>query len=464
MQEENVLNLEYINPKIMLRVLTRNIWVIVLAAVSVFMITSAVGDVIYKPQYQSSATFAINAKNSTATASLTVTKQMAQVFGEIFQSDVLKTLIKEDLEVNDLSDTISTAVIPETNLMKVTVSSESPESAYRTMNSVVNNYRNVSDYVYQDVIFEMIKTPDVPLEPENSGISLRNRLLFSLLAALLATAGIGVIYIFDDSIQTIAAARDKIDGELCGIVPHEEKNKTRNRKVSILIGNPTTSFSFTESYHSLSAKLDYKLRKNAYKVVLVSSAAENEGKSTVSANIALALADRKRRVLLVGCDFKKPAVRKIFDVPEDQIDDLCSYIEKGDLTQDYHFVKVKNIWIADSRKGIHSTQKIIYSDTLKAFLDKVKGKFDYIVLDTPPMLLTSDAEALSKMVDAALLVVTQDYVTAGGINDCIDRLVTNCNCFMGYIINNFEQFGKKEDISTTHGHSRRSRHHSSSRS
>lgn len=444
----------------MLRVLTRNIWVIVLAAVSVFMITSAVGQVIYKPQYTSSATFAINAKNSTATASLTVTKEMAQVFGEIFQSDVLKTLVKEDLELNRLSDTISTAVIPETNLMKVTVSSESPESAYKTMNSVVSNYRNVSDYVYQDVIFEIIKAPDVPLEAENAGISLKNRVLFSLIAAFAATAGIAIIYIFDDSIQTIAAARDKIDGELYGVIPHEEKNQKFNKKTSILIGNPTTSFSFTESYHSLSAKLDYKLKKNAQKVLLISSAAENEGKSTVSANIALALADRKRRVLLVGCDFKKPALRKIFDIPEEQVDDLCDYIEAGDISHDYRFVRAKNIFLACSVKGIHSTQKIIYSDALKEFVDKVKNNFDYIILDTPPMLLTSDAEALSKIADASLLVVKQDYITAGGINDCIDKLVTNSKFFMGFVLNNFEQFGKKEDISVSHGHSRHHKHHS----
>ncbi len=458
MQEENILNLEYINPKIMLRVLTRNIWVIVLAAVSVFMISSALGEFLFSAEYESSATFAISAKNAGTTNSLTVTKQMAKVYGDIFQSDVLKNLIKEDLELDKLNDTISTEVIPETNLMKVTVTSTSPESAYRTMKSVIANYRSVSDYVYQDSIFELLKAPDVPVEPDKSGISLRNRLLFSLLAAFAATAGITIIYLLDDTIQTMAAARDKIDGDMLCIIPHEEKHVTaKNRKASILIGNPMTSFQFNESYHSLSAKLDYKLRKNANRVLLVTSAAENEGKSTVSANLALALADRHRKVLLVGCDFKKPAVRKIFDVPEEQIDDLCEYIEAGDLSAEFHFSPARNIFIADSKTGIHSTQKIIYSDALAQFIEKAKEKYDYIILDTPPMLLTSDAEALSKIADSAMLVVKQDYITAGGINDCIDRLNINSSSFLGYVINNFEHYGKQEDISVTHGHS--SKHH-----
>lgn len=459
MQQDNIFNLDYINPKIMLRVVIKNFWVIILAAVSVFMITTAVGEMLYKPQYVSSATFAINAKNTASTNSLQVTKQLAQVFGDIFQSDVLKNLIKDDLEIDRLSDTISTEVIPETNLMKVNVTSSSPESAYRTMNSAVANYRNVSDYVYRDAIFEMLKAPNVPVEPDSSGISLKNRLLITLLVAVAAAAAIVIIYIFGDTIQTIAAARDKIDGEMFSVIPHEEKYAaSKNQKTSILIGNPLTSFQFTESYHSLSAKLDYRLKKNAYKVILVSSAAENEGKSTVSANLALALADRQRKVLLVGCDFKKPAVRKIFDLPKEEIEDLCSYIEDGDLTEEYHFSQAKNIYIADSQTGIHSTQKIIYSDALVKFIEIQKSKFDYIILDTPPMLLTSDAEALSKVADASLLVVKQDYITAGGINDCIDRLNVNSNSFMGYVINNFEQFGKQENISVTHGHSNHSSH------
>ena len=134
----------------MIRELLKNWWMIVLAALSMWLLVSGIGKLLYVPQYSVSATLAVSAEGENNTyTSLTMANQMATVIKEIFESDALVSLVKEDVGTTSPAS-VSCTQVSETNLLVITVSSENPQDAYQFMNSALKHYDDVSDYVFSN--------------------------------------------------------------------------------------------------------------------------------------------------------------------------------------------------------------------------------------------------------------------------------------------------------------------------
>ena len=126
-----------------------------------------------------------------------------------------------------------------------------------------------------------------------------------------------------DTVKSEDEVESKLDTKLLAAVHHERKYKTfraalAHKKTSILITNPTTGFLFVETFKKLRTRVEYQMRRSHGKVVMVTSVLEDEGKSTVSVNLALAMARKYRNVLLIDADMKKPAVHKILGYQDEE--------------------------------------------------------------------------------------------------------------------------------------------------
>ena len=463
MGENRELRMDDINILSVVIDVLRNFWVIVLAVASVWMGISAYAKFSYVPEYKSVATLSVSAKGGySAFSSLNMTSEMAGVFAEVFQSNILRDKVAEEMGMETLKGRITTEVIPQTNLLRISVISENPEEAFRTLDLILDNYHLVSDYLFDNAVLEVVKEPNIPTWPYNKMPDVQRKKFYALAVGFLTFAAIVAFSILRDTIKTPQAAKQKLDGEMLGVIPHEIKNKTKRlkklkKKSAVLMTNPLTSFAFKESYQSLAAKLDYRMRKNNQKILMVTSASENEGKSTVAANIALALSERKRNVLIVDCDFKKPAMQKIFELQKGKTKSFSDYISgAGPKYKQFSFRQSNGILIAANHQGTKHSQRLIVSDKLRRFLDQQKQKMDYIILDSPPFFVASDAEALAQLADVSLLVVRQDFTLAGDVNDCIDSLQQTSSNFVGYVLNNYRDisFGNKMmSTSSSHRHS-----------
>src|SRR5699024_9031564 len=110
-------------------------------------------------------------------------------------------------------------------------------------------------------------------------------------------------------------------GRLLGTIPYEKKQFTwkeilQKKKKSLLISTSLVSMVFSESVRKLATRLNHHMSRRKQKVILVTSVSENEGKSSVAANLALALAEKGKRVALIDGDLKKPAQYKVFGQPK----------------------------------------------------------------------------------------------------------------------------------------------------
>ena len=318
MEEQRELHWTELNPACLLRRVLRELPVILAAGLTALLLTVTVLQATYHPTYTASATVAVNLKNAsyaTIYSNLSTTSEIAQTFTELFESKTFGELARSRFGA-ELPGTLAASVIPETNLLKLSVTADNPADAFRTLRFLMENYNVLSDHVFQNVILRELDSPVVPTAPSNP-LSLRpaakKAFLIGALAMMLGLLAAGVL---SDTVQTAEGMHRRVDARLFATIHHETKNKTlrarlRRDNKGLLITMPVAGFYFTEEVGKLASKVSHAAMHDGRKVLMITSAAENEGKSTVAANLAISLAQKGKRVVLVDADLHKPAQYKL---------------------------------------------------------------------------------------------------------------------------------------------------------
>lgn len=282
----------------LIRAVLKNWWVILLTACVISMWVYMGISMLRTPQYDSTATLIIASKNQDSSLYKdTVIEKASNQFQRIFTSDALENTIIEKLGKNNLPGTLNAEIQEETNLLFVTGTSSDPMDAYRIVNAALENYMLVSDYVITDFILETMKEPEVPTQSADVSFAKTMAVRTFAIAVLAVTALIAFAFLQRDDIKNEKQAKNALDIPLFATIYFEMKKnpftkKIRKKKNSILITNSNISFSYKETISKLATKLDYQAKKDNRKVVLIASVSENEGKSTIASNLALALAKR----------------------------------------------------------------------------------------------------------------------------------------------------------------------------
>lgn len=440
MENENeLIQLDEINIKSILRDLIKNCWVMILAAISVYFLVSGYHALLYTPEYTSSATLVLSAKGAgydSAYSNLITTTEMAAIFEDVFESNVLKKKVREHI-TDELGEfTISANVITETNLLVIRVTASTPKAAYQIINAVLECHYEVSDYVFDNALLDVLAKPQVPIVPSNSISVSKYQKLGMLAGAFLAAAAIVFFSFIRGTVKTEAAARRKIEGTFLALIGHEEKNRTLRSKIkhqnkAILITNPLVSFGYTETFRKLAFRLQYELQKKNEKVLLVSSVEENEGKSTVAVNIALALAQTGKKVALVDLDLRRPAICKIFQ-------QSCDGKNHEFCRKQIHIKGNQELLLLVNDRPVKFPVEFMQKTDIAKMLDELKKEADYVILDSSPMNVAADAEMIASYANAGILVVRQDWAYVQEINYSIDILKKMGISFLGYILNDFE--------------------------
>lgn len=427
----------------MLKDIAKEWWAILLLSLAVALFADIWVNVTYQPEYKTSTTFVVTAKgmNTNVYQNLNSTQQLAQQFTEIMDSNVLKKKVAQDLKMSSLNIDSSVDLVPETNLITLSVKAGTAVESYRILQSIMKNYNTVSDYAIKNVIIETIQSPAVSMAPVNPLNEKKTMIIaFTAAAAVFMVLVAGLSYL-RDTIKNPKDVTSKLDTRLLGSIYHEKKSKSiklRKKKefVSMLISNPLRSFQYAESNKMMSSRVRSYMDKENAKTLLVTSVMENEGKSTVAANLALGLAQEGSRVMLIDCDFRKPAQYKIFDMEGKDADDLGKVLTGKAGTENLICNwNDTNLYMILNRTSSNSIEALLKSTTLRQIVGFCRQNMDYVIIDTSPLALVSDTEELAQMADASVLVVRQDTVLTKDINDAIDILNNTRGKVLGCVLN-----------------------------
>ena len=419
---------------------------IIAAALIFAMSTSLYFSWFHSPQYQADMTYAVTTRltsNSTSYNS-SATREVTATLTELLGSNMVKNKIRSySADLSDFDGTITARQVGESNMIIVTATDDSPKAAFLAICAVADQFPSIVSYVSYDCIVQVIRNPDVSGTPVNFLNSGRSCLAAAVVGAITMALLLCWLCISRGTIQTRTGARDLLDAPIIAAISRERRKHTlrqllRPGNTPLQVFSPTTGFDYTEQINTICAQMELENANNGSKIFIVTGVSENEGKSTVSGNIAAAMAMRGRTVALVDCDLRNPSLCRFYDnkyVPTVPLNKLLSRpFSKEVLLQCMVRFNQLDLYLLFSQVSDRRCTELLTSTTMQTLLLQLRV-FDYVILDTPPMGYFADTEALLDSVDASMLVVRQDRTPAADINDAIDLLRSSNSRFMGCILN-----------------------------
>lgn len=196
-----------------------------------------------------------------------------------------------------------------------------------------------------------------------------------------------------------------------------------------------------ESYRSLRTNIQYSSIDKQVKTLVVTSSNAGEGKSTVAGNLAYTFFQNGKRVLIIDCDLRKPSLHRKFNVSNEEglTDVLIGTSKLNNVMKKID----DNLYLLTTGTLPPNPAEIIGSNTMENFLEQCKINFDYIILDTPPILPVTDSKLLAIKADATVVVVRSEISKSKHVSQAFKELEkVNAN-IIGTILNDVEMYSEK---------------------
>ncbi len=420
--------------------LSKKMWLIVIIAVVCGLLGGVVGKLTSKEAYISDVAFIVNTlsedqvvENSAVSAQINITN----TFKYILSGRVLKEAVREacpgNLSYEFINNSITVQTVNSTNAIELYVKTESAETSYNIAKAVVDVYADVVEQIYPNAQLNVCETPVKASAPEEDRSPVIIATVSTVIGVLVYCVFVLVIFIIKDTIKNSDELNSKLNIPVLGSVQLvTNKNKTDK---GLLVADRRTGFSFIETYKAIRTKIESNSAKTGNKVYLVTSACENEGKTTVSTNIALSLAENGKSVLLIDADLRKPSIAKILSLPEQGYGFANVIRQDVPLTEAIKLVKTFNLYVLADRKAVSNPSELLSTKDAEELIRSIRDEFDYIIIDTAPASVVTDASIIAGFADAAIFVVREDHSPFSRIRMSVEDIDANGAEIVGCVFN-----------------------------
>jgi tyrosine-protein kinase len=297
--------------------------------------------------------------------------------------------------------------------------------------------QRISDLVPQDAldVGTILQPASRPLAPSN-----RSPVVNAILALFVGLLfGVGGAYLrdrLDDGLWTQEGLEQMSGAPSLGLIPNASGSLMRTKP--LLINDTGTDEAFTEAYRSLRTSVLSTLSRTNMKSIMITSAGPSEGKTTVSVNLAIALASSGKRVILVSADMRLPKAAELLSINEHP--GLAEALADGPLVSSLHLSGVQNLQVLPSGRAFFDPSEWFGSDAMGALLQDLGKRADIVLLDATPTLGMADALTLAPRVDGVLLVAAAGRSSAQDIQDACRKLDQLGATLVGCVLNRFVSY------------------------
>jgi capsular exopolysaccharide synthesis family protein len=274
----------------------------------------------------------------------------------------------------------------------------------------------------------------------------RRDLVLAMVAATVLSLGLVFLLDYlDDTVKNPDDVTDKLNIPLLGLAPKVTGHKR-------LVLSHDVPHEFAEAFRSLRTSLIFSSASEPTRLVMVTSALPLEGKTTTACNLALALAIGGAKVLLIDADLRCPAVHRTLAIENGTglSHVLTGQAQPGDVLAS---LESPRLWVMTAGVPAPNPSELLGSEQMRTLLDTTKkGSFEWVILDTPPVLPVTDGVVLSRLVDGIAFVIGSEMTHRQHVARAVDALACSGSRLFGAVLNRVDLKGNRYYYSRYYGY------------
>jgi exopolysaccharide transport family protein len=279
-------------------------------------------------------------------------------------------------------------------------------------------------------VVERAETPRGPISPKRT----RNYQLALLIGLALGIALTGFFEHMDNTLRTPEDVKEQLGLPFLGMVPDVGAKSASNspRPSPLILKNPHSAVA--EAYRVLRTNLIFSSAEVRGRAIVVSSANPGEGKTTTVANLASSLALNGAKVLAVDADLRRPTMHQHFGIPKTPgLSDLI--VGKCQASQAIQATRFKGLQVLPCGYVPPNPAELLGSAAMKQVADALRSHYDWVLIDTPPILAMADTPVLCPLVEGVILVVGAEVSGRPAIHRAIDQIMSVGGKVVGVVLN-----------------------------
>lgn len=480
MDEQVMINkateLSDVNLKRILTAIFQKLWLVIVAAIACATIVLVATKLWVTPQYQASAVFYVNNSSilisdttlSIESGDISASKSLVNTYIVILKDRVtLRDIIDYagiDMHYTDLYDNISAESLNDTEVFKVVVTDANPEHAERLANAAAYILPKRIASIVDGTSVKIVSDALTPVTASSPNYTM-NTMIGFLLGFVLAAGAIALRVMLDTTIRADEDIRQSCKYPILVSVPdmsiHNKANSSyysrskaysksgkyaaaKQTANSAVLG-PDISFAASEAYKLLRTKIQFSFSdENDCRIIGLSSAISGEGKSLTAVNLAFALSQLNKKVLLVDCDMRRPTLAEKLRLLKQP--GLSSYLTRQcrleELVQPCGIKGNENAFdVISAGQNPPNPTELLSSERMKKAMDTMRGIYEYVILDLPPVGEVSDAMAVAKEIDGMLIVVRQNFGDRNILTEAVQQFEFIDARILGIVFNGTSEYG-----------------------
>ncbi|MEO8499266.1 MAG: polysaccharide biosynthesis tyrosine autokinase [Vicinamibacteria bacterium] len=300
------------------------------------------------------------------------------------------------------------------------------EASRNSIESLFQRQANASASILDVQPIQNARPSPVPISPQR-----QRNFVFSLIGGLVA--GLLLAWMaerFDDSVQSPEDVKEGLGLPFLGIIPLIRK--LAQGSLAPAIGDGRNGLA--DSLRVVRTNLIYGSAEARPKVIAFTSASPGEGKSTVAVGLAILFAQNRARVLLVDADLRRPSVHQLLGVSQSPgLSGMLSAEGPSTLVARSGGVRGLDVVTAGTPQNLSAER--LGSDAMKAIIDQARGRYDWVIVDSPPALGLSDASVIATLADGIVVVCSGDKTPRQAVRHVADQLRAVRAVVLGVVLN-----------------------------
>lgn len=418
----------------------RFIIVVIIAGIIGGTLGGIISRLTYTPEYTVTQAFTIKLYKHPELNNTTITEsQLSETIPSLFSSDTFMEYMHPYIKEADAIGKFKVSSLSSTNIFYLTVSARTNEKCIKITEVIKEHYGDIARYVIGDSEIEYFTEPITSLFPSNAPHYTRATVFGALAGLLIVLLALALKAFFTKVISTTAEAEELTKAKCLATfdtnkIKKRSNDKDKSKYKMPLVTDNDCELEFLQSVATLTSNVSTICSEKNYKSILFTSTISGEGKSSISINLALSLADKGNRVILIDADLRTPSVTNYLEI--NSLNGLLSNVIEGKESLENAITKTdNNLYILGDLEHSEKAFEEATSNAFSNIISSLEAEFDYIIIDAAPVGILGEAISIADSVDAFIYVISHNYIDQRNLIRGLSSLDKSNAKMLGSVIN-----------------------------